>query len=104
MSLLSRLVSPDKNAGEIKLPVHQFTMAIAEYKRGVLSGANLITKFGLDAAETITLQQWQTVIDVSGEPAGAWRAQLEDIFGLGETGYYSMAEVEARLTTLGLDY
>jgi len=104
MSLVTRLVSPDQQAGEIKLPVHQFTMAIAEYKRGALSGANLVSKFELDAAETTTLQQWQTVLDASGEPAAGWRSQLEDIFGLGETGHYSMAEVEARLTTLGLDY
>ena len=102
MSLLTRLVAPLE--GEIKLPVHQFTMGIAEYMRGELLGADLVSKFGLDAAETTTLQQWQTVLDASPDPAAAWRGQLEDIFGLGETGHYSMAEVEARLTDLGLDY
>lgn len=104
MSLVTRLVSPDKDAGEVKLPVHQFTMAIAEYKRGVLLGSALVSKFNLDAGETTTLQQWQTVIDASGDAADVWRNRLEDVFGLGETGHYSMAEVEARLTTLGLDY
>ena len=104
MSLVSRLVDPDKVSGEVKLPVHQFTMAIAEYMRGELTGANLVSKFNLDAGETATLQQWQTVLDASSDPAAGWRSILEDIFGLGETNYYSMTEVEARLTTLGLDY
>ena len=104
MSLVTRLVSPDKNAGEVKLPVHQFTMAIAEYMRGALLGADLVTKFNLDAGEVVTLQQWQTVLDASPDPAAGWRSQLEDIFGLGETKHYSMIEVESRLTDLGLDY
>ena len=102
MSLVTRLVSPLE--GEVKLPVHQFTMAIAEYKRGELLGADLVSKFGLDTAETTTLQQWQTVIDASGDPAAGWRSVLEDIFGLGEMDYYSMVEVEARLDDLGLTY
>lgn len=104
MSLVTRLVSPDKDAGEVKLPVHQFTMAIAEYRRGALLGSAFVAMFDLTSEETTTLQQWQTVIDASGEPAAGWRMQLEDIFGLGETSHYSMAEVEARLTALGLDY
>lgn len=101
MGLVTRLVSPLE--GEAKLPVHQFTMAIAEYKRGVLSGAELVSKFGLLGAEVTTLQQWQTVIDASGEPAAGWRSQLEDIFGLGELDYYTLAEVQGRLTDLGLE-
>ena len=103
MSLVTRLVAP--LPGEIKLHVHQFTSAIAEYKRSAstMSGAALVSKFNLNASETTTLQQWQTVIDASGDPQ-SWRDILEDIFGLGEDGTYSMTEVETRLTDLGLDY
>ena len=104
MSLVTRLVSPDHVAGEVKLPVHQFTMAIAEYMRGVLLGSELVAMFNLSAGEITTLQQWQTVLDASSDPPAAWRSQLEDIFGLGESDHYSMAQVEARLDDLGLTY
>ena len=101
MGLVTRLVSPLE--GEAKLPVHQFTAGIAEYKRGALLGSELVSKFGIVGDEITTLQQWQTVIDASGEPAAAWRSQLEDLFCMGETGYYSLVEVQSRLTDLGLE-
>ena len=104
MSLVTRLVSPDRQSGEIKLPVHQFTAAIAEYKRGELLGSELVSKFGLAGDEITTLQQWQTIIDASGETASSWRGILEDIFILGESGYYEMIDVENRLIDLGLTY
>jgi hypothetical protein len=102
MSLLTRLVAPLE--GEDKLHVHQFTAAIAEYKRGELTGANLVTKFGLSGGEVTTLQQWQTVIDSSPETPTAIRGQMEDIFILGEDFTYSIAEVESRLDDLGMTY
>jgi len=102
MSLVTRLVSPSE--GEVKLPVHQFTAAIAEYKRGELLGADLVSMFNLSGDEITDLQQWQTVIDSSTESPTAIRGQLEDIFILGEHGEYSMVEVESRLDDIGLDY
>ena len=106
MSLVSRLVSPDQIAGEIKLPVHQFTAAIAEYRRGAstMTGADLVSKFNLSGAEITILQQWQTVIDASGMDGQQWKGLLEDIFELGEAGFYDMTEVETRLDDLGLTY
>ena len=106
MSLISRLVSPDKVTGEIKLPVHQFTAAISEYKHGAttMTGADLVSKFNLSGAEITTLQQWQTVIDASPLTGQQWKGLLEDIFELGEAGFYSINEVETRLDDLGLTY
>ena len=101
MSLVTRLVAPLE--GEDKLPVHQFTAAIAEYKRDELLGADLVSKFNLSGDEITTLQQWQTVIDASGD-ANTWRAVLEDVFILGESDHYSMTEVEGRLDDLGMTY
>jgi hypothetical protein len=104
MSLLTRLVAPLE--GEIKLPVHQFTAAIAEYKRSAttMTGADLVSKFDLTGGEITTLQQWQTIIDSSPESPSAIRGQLEDVFILGERGQYSMVEVESRLDDLGMIY
>ena len=103
MGLVTRLVSPLE--GEAKLPVHQFTAGIAEYRRGAstMTGADLVSKFNLTGDEINTLQQWQGVIDASGMDGGQWKGLLEDIFELGEWGQYSLTEVQTRLTDLGLE-
>ena len=53
MALLDRLVSSSE--GEVKLPVHQFISALAEYKRGEINGQRLATWLELSASEITQL-------------------------------------------------
>jgi len=101
MSLLTRLVDPDHQAGEEKIPVHQFTAAMAEYRRGALSGASFVAMFELVGDEVTTLQNWAANIDTSGKSPEQIRTEVEDILELGEHGYYDIATVQSRLTNLG---
>jgi hypothetical protein len=98
MGLVTRLVSPAD--GEIKLPVHQFTAALGEYKRGELSGAAIIAMFSLSAGEQTTLSNWLSNIDLSGQTATEIRTEVEDILELGEQGLYDVATVTSRLSSI----
>lgn len=91
MSLLTRLLEPQP--GEQKIPVHQFMAALAEYKRGAVTGAQVVAKFNLDAGETTQLQNWLDNLD--GDTIN--RQLIHDVLMLGETGLYSQAQVVARL-------
>ena len=95
MSLLTRLVAPLE--GETKLPVHQFTAGIAEYRRGEMSGAEMASRFGLSPTEITALNNWLAAIDSGGQSAIEVRTETEDVLMLGESGIYSLAEVQTRL-------
>ena len=101
MSLLTRLISPSIPNGERKLPVHQFTAAIAEYKRGELSGVEFVAMFELSGDEVTTLQTWAANVSGSSKSAEQIRTEVEDILELGEAGFYDLNTVQARLTSLG---
>ena len=98
MGLITRLVSPE--LGETKLPVHQFTAALAEYKRGELTGLNLVDMFDLSTEEQTTLATWLSNIDGSGQTATEIRTEVEDILELGERELYSVATVTSRLASI----
>ena len=101
MALLRRLVSPDISIGETKLPVHQFTAAMAEYKRGALSGAEFVAMFDLSAEEISTLQNWAANVLGSSKSAEQIRTEVEDILELAEAGLYDLSTAQTRLTSLG---
>lgn len=91
MSLLTRLIEP--LPGEDKIAVHQFMAALAEYKRGAATGAQVVAAFNLDAIETTQLQNWLDNLDADTIS----RAEIHDVLLLGEVGLYSQAQVIARL-------
>ena len=91
MSLLTRLVSPLDDEG--KLPVHQFMAALAEYKRGAITGAQLIIAFDLSTEEATSLQTFLDNLD--GDTVN--RALIHDVLMLGEAGYYTINQIKARL-------
>ena len=91
MSLLTRLISPQE--GEQKLPVHQFMAGLAEYKRGVISGAQLVNAFNLTSEETSQLQSFLNRVDDNS----ITREQVHDVLMLGEGKYYTTQQVADRL-------
>jgi hypothetical protein len=91
MSLLTRLIDPAE--GEEKLPVHQFMAGLAEYKRGAITGPQLVEAFNLSGAEATQLQNFLDNLD--GDAID--RALIHDVLLLGETGLYSAAQVVSRL-------
>lgn len=96
MSLLRRLVKPDRQAGETKLPVHQFAAGIAEYKRGEITGTDIASRFELSPTEITALIDWLAIINSSGKTMLEIRAEVEDVLLLGEGGIYTLEEVQTR--------
>lgn len=97
MGLITRLTVPLQ--GEKKLPVHQFTAALAEYVRGEISGSTLVSMFNLSSEEQTTLSNWLSGIDGSGRTAIDIRTEVEDILELGEVGLYDIETVTTRLSS-----
>ena len=93
MSLLTRLISPDKEAGEIKLPVHQFTSELAEYHRGYIPKSKMVADFNLSAAEETQLDNFLLKI----ESGSFTREEFHDVMMMGERGLYTPLEVTTRL-------
>jgi len=91
MSLLTRLVAPLED--EEKLPVHQFMAALAEYKRGAVTGAQLATAFDLTPEEATALQNFLSNLDSDTIN----RALIHDVLMLGEYGLYTLNQVKSRL-------
>lgn len=91
MSLLTRLISPSDP--EDKLPVHTFMAALAEYKRGVITGQQVIDAFELDSAEATQLQNFLDNLDTSSID----RTLIHDVLLLGEAGHYNEAQAKSRL-------
>ena len=91
MSLLSRLVDPQP--GEEKIACHQFMAALAEYRRGAVSPAQIVAAFNLDASETTQLQNWLDNLDADTIN----RQLIHDVLLLGEVGLYTQSQVAGRL-------
>lgn len=91
MSLLTRLVNP--NPGEDKLPVHQFMAGLAEYKRGAVTKNQFVNAFGLSGAEATQLDEFLSGLDLDSTD----RSLIHDVLMLAEAGYYTNAQVKARL-------
>ncbi len=89
MALIDRVLGTE----EPKIPVHQFMAALAEYKRGAISGAQIVSTFGLSGPEATALQQF--LINLDGDTIN--RAMIHDILLLGETGLYTKTNVMSRL-------
>ena len=90
MGVLTRLVGPLE--GETKLPVHQFMAALAEYKRGAITGAQVAEAFVLDSDEENDLQ---TFLD--GMDGTLTREKVHDVLMLGERKLYTLAKVQTEL-------
>jgi hypothetical protein len=92
MSLLSRLVEPAE--GEEKIPSHQFMAALAEYKRGAVTGAQVASAFNLSPTETTQLQGWLDNLDDDTIN----RQIVHDVLMLAEYGLYTQTQVATRLS------
>lgn len=93
MSLLDRILGLE----EPKLPAHQLMAALAEYKRGSITGQQVIDAFGLNGAEATSLQEFLDNMDA----ATIDRAKVHDVFMLGEIGLYTKAKVKTELVLSG---
>lgn len=91
MSLLTRLISPAEL--EEKIPVHTFMAALAEYKRGAITGQNVVDAFELSGTEATSLQNFLDNLD--GDSIS--RSLIHDVLLLGEAGHYDTTQVKARL-------
>ena len=91
MSLLTRLVGPLE--GEVKLPVHQFMAALAEYFRGAINKQQIVNAFNLSNPEKDHLQEFLDGIDGTSIE----RTLIHDVLMLGEADYYSLQMVRNRL-------
>ena len=91
MGLLSRLINPTQD--EDSLPVHQFMAALAEYKRGAVTGAQVVAAFNLNANEAISLQEFLDGLTLNQLD----RAIIHDVLLLGESGHYTINFVKTRL-------
>jgi hypothetical protein len=89
MGLLDRLLGDE----DPNLSVHAFAAALAEYERGAVTGAQVVSAFNLTGAEATRLQDFLDNID----SAGLTRAIIDDVLILGTEGYYSKAIVQSRL-------
>jgi len=99
MSLIHRLIG--RNATdeslpftEERLPIHGAMALFGEISRGYITLAEAATRFGLTADEVTELQGWMTAWAVSGTFD---MGELKDVLMLGETGLYSVAEIQTRL-------
>ena len=90
MALLDRLIGIGE---EQKLPVHEFTAALGEYKRGAITGAQIVSDFDLSAGEATSLENFLDNLDGSTID----RAMIHDVLLLAEGGRYTKAQVQARL-------
>ena len=89
MALLDRLLGLE----EPKLPTHQFMAALAEYKRGAVTGQQVVDAFGLSEEETTQLQDWLSNLDADTIN----RQLIHDVLLLGEVELYTRAQVKGRL-------
>lgn len=101
MSLLSRLIQPDQTTDppEVKISIHTFMAAIAEYKRNPWSRtrtqrrADLVAAFNLNTAEANSLDEFFNNQDANNVS----REEIHDVLFLGEGGYYTIAQTRTRL-------
>ncbi len=93
MSLLTRLIAPDKPAGEVKIPVHQFTAELAEHFRGEIVKQKIVDDFNLTTNEEANLDAF-----IAAMQGGAFtRQEFHDVMLMGERGLYTPLEVTTRL-------
>jgi len=99
MSLIHRLIG--RNATdeslpftEERLPIHGAMALFGEIIRGYISFADATTLFGLTEDEKTELQGWMTAWSTSSTFD---MSELKDVLMLGETGLYTVAEIQARL-------
>ena len=89
MALLDRIIGTE----EPKIPVHQFMAALAEYKRGAVTGAQVVAAFDLSTEETAALDTWLSNLDTDAIN----RDLIHDVLLLAEDGLYTKATVITRL-------
>lgn len=95
MVLLARLLGTQPE-GQEKIAVHQFMAALAEYKRGAATKANIVNAFNLTTAEAVQLQQFLNNLDASMID----RSLIHDVLLLGEAGLYNETQVRTRLSVV----
>ena len=92
MPLFERLVGTE----DPKLPVHQFMAALAEYKRGEVTGVQVATAFDLSAGEATNLQEFLDNLDADTIS----RDVIHDVLLLAEGGYYTIPNAKIGLRNL----
>jgi hypothetical protein len=93
MSLLSRLVDPDRAAGEKKIVVHQFAAELGEFQRNEIPKSKIVADFELTAQEETQLDNFIILM----EGGNFDRIEFEDVMLMGEKGFYTQAEILTRL-------
>lgn len=91
MALLDRLQGGSET--EAKIPVHAFMAALAEYKRGSVTGAQIISAFNLSAGEQSSLQEFLDNLDSTTID----RAKIHDVLILLEGEFYTIAKAKTEL-------
>lgn len=84
MTLLDRLEGTE----EPKIAVHQFMAALGEYKRGAITGPQVVTAFNLSPIEATALDDWLSNLDTNKIN----RAKIHDVLLLLEDGLYAQAK------------
>ena len=89
MSLLDRLLGTE----EPNLSIHAFMAAMAEYKRGAVTGQQVVDVFALSPQEATHLQEFLDNLDSDAIN----RAVIHDVLLLGGDGLYPKTMVKNRL-------
>lgn len=93
MSLLTRLTQPQ--AGEERLPVHEFMASLAEFKRGApgVNATSIGDAFGLSQAERNQLNNFISNLNANTID----RALIHDVLLLGVGKFYTVNQCASRL-------
>jgi hypothetical protein len=89
MAILQRI----KGAEKPKICSHDIMAALAEYKRGAVTAAQIVAAFDLTPAEATNLDQWLTNLDTDVIN----RQLIHDVLMLLEGDYYTVAIAKTRL-------
>lgn len=97
MSLISRIVAPA--IGEEKIPSHQFTSLLAEYRRGTVLATKekIIEQFSITAEE---LPELDAILE-DFLASRTSREQIHDALMLGEYGAYTPQQTQHRIAATG---
>lgn len=85
MSLWSRITNPDFEAGEVKIPIHGFIAATAEWQRGEYSRADVIAMWSISVSEESDLDALKAAFQAATDKAD-FRDVFKDVAYLAELG------------------
>ena len=93
MALFNRLIGTE----EPKLSVHAFAAVIFDYVAGEVTRAEIISAFGITAAEEAALDTVLAKVDglANATAKKVWCLELENVLILGEGGYRYTTQASA---------